>query len=65
MTDSEIKQYLRTPATAQERLNALAVHSVGSQVEERAADSVAAVREQYGYLHVPVGSGHPLVTNRV
>ena len=65
MTNSEIREYLRVPATPQERLNALVVNSLGSNEEERVADRVSANRERYLYLHVPVGSAHPLVSNRV
>jgi len=60
MTNEEIKQYLRSPATMQQRINALAVHSLGDIQAERKAEEVAEVRAQYGYADVPAGSGHVL-----
>ena len=57
MTEQEIKDFLREPATMQQKLNALAVHSLADIQEERRTESVTDVRERYGFLNIPVGTG--------
>jgi len=64
MTNEEIKQYLREPATMQQRINALAVHSLGDIQAERKAEEVSSVRAEFGLLDIPTGSGHVLTNQR-
>jgi|TARA_B110000914_G_scaffold155731_1_gene136872 hypothetical protein len=59
-TDQEIGEYLLAPATAQQRYNALAVHSLGDIQAERKAEQVSAVREEFGLDYIPEGSGQVL-----
>lgn len=57
MTNEQIKAYLREPATMQQKLNALAVHSQMDFREEDRTESVNEVRARYGLLDVPAGTG--------
>lgn len=61
MTNKQITEYLREPATAQQRLNALVVHSLGSIRQEEELAKRHDNRAEAGYLSVPVGSNMPLV----
>ena len=59
-TDEDIGAYLLAPATAQQRYNALVVHSLGDIQAERKAEQVTAVREEFGFDYIPEGSGQVL-----
>lgn len=57
MTNEEIREYLRAPATRQQVLDALGVHSISSTREEDALQVQYDNRAASGCDRVPVGAG--------
>lgn len=55
MTAEEVGEYLRTPATPQQRLDAMAVTSLESFREEDRLELANAQRLDKGYNALPVG----------
>lgn len=63
MTDAELSAYLRAPATPQQRLDAMVVHSVGDVREEAQAYAQEALRRSRGQLAIPAGTGFQFKAN--